>query len=138
VDEQVVQKRIRDANKDFEARFPASNFVIQFDHDADILYMTFGEPDEAFSFDNPNVDWVYVRVAPTTYQVIGMDIHHFRKLFLPGHNEWYEAFEAIFNELGDGDFRIRLDLQPSGKMREVKIGRVVTYVSKTVRNLVPA
>ena len=138
MNEQVVQNRIRDANKDFEARFQSSNLVMQYDHDADIIYMTFGALKDAFSFDVPNVDWVYLRIAPATYQVIGMDIHHFRKLFMPGHSEWYESFQAIFCELGDGDFRIRLDLQPPGEIEGVNIGRVGTYIPKTVRELVPA
>ena len=138
MNEQVVQKRIQDANKDFEQRLLTSNLVMQYDHDADIMYMAFGESKEAFSFDNPDVNGVYVRIAPTTYQVIGMDIHHFRKLFLPGHDEWFESFQAIFSELGDGDFRIRLDLQPAVGIKEANIGRVATYVPKTVRELVPA
>ena len=136
MDEKIVHREIREANKDFEDRLRTSLLDLQYDHDADLLYLTFGSPKEAFSFDEPSAeDVVYLRIALDTYQIVGMDIHHFRALFLARHPDWKASFDLFFDELGQGDFRICMELHPPGDLGKVEIGRIGIYVPKKVREL---
>ena len=136
MDEQVIWKRMSDANGDFEERFRSSSVDIDYDYDADILYLRFGEPRDAFSFEG--LDGLYLRVAIEDYTWVGMDILHFRKSFLEHHLDWKRSFELMFAEFGQGDFRIHFGPHLRENALVMETGTIGKFVPKTVRDLVPA
>jgi uncharacterized protein YuzE len=139
MDEKVIAKKIRAANKDFEDRLRATVLELQYDHDADILYSAFGDPQDAFSFDaGPSDEVVYLRIDMETFKLVGMDILHFRKSFLPKHSDWEKSFKTIFGQLGEGDFCIRMEHHEPALKRNRKVGEVGSYYPKTIRELVTA
>ncbi len=137
MDTKIVVEKIRRANQDLESRMSDTVLDFQYDYDADILYLNFGEPQEAFSFEIADVEGVYLRVGIDDDKVYGVDILHFRQTFLMHHPEWQESFQLFFDEFGDCDFRVNVEIRPSGD-GPPKIGKVGVYVPKTVRELVPA
>ncbi len=108
---EVTIEAVGKANREWSKRALSEVNDLQLDHEADILYLTFGDPEEALSVPvDANEDDVYLRVEPETLKIVGLDIHGFRLGFLQRHSDAKEAFAPLFNILGDMDWRIQLKL----------------------------
>ena len=108
---EVTLTAIRDADPSWPERIRSELHDIQFDSEADILYIAFGAQQEALSIplDVPGED-LYLRVNAESLQVVGLDILHFRRTFLPKHADAKQAFDPLFNLLGVMDWRLQVRL----------------------------
>ncbi len=80
---EVTIEAVGKANRGWSKRALSEVNDLQLDHEADILYLTFGDPEEALSVPvDANEDGVYLRVEPVTLKIVGLDIHGFRLGFL--------------------------------------------------------
>ena len=142
-----VMERIRKANHSWVSSIQHEMHDFQYDHDADILYIAYGEPTDAFSvpLDVEGED-VYLRIEHDTYRIVGVDFLHFRKIFIANHAEIQAAFDSFSSILGDLDWRIQLRLPSEDE--EGKVSLMVpahtfldyfpSYIPKVAPELVPA
>lgn len=114
--------RIRKANEGWRYEHDQQGMVdVQYDADADILYATFGEPEEAFSLPSGETeDDVYLRISIKTNKVLGMDIIHFKSTYLVKHKEAADKFDVFFKVFGNTDWRIQTTLAAKGD-REITV-----------------
>ena len=131
-----LNAKIKKANKNWNQRTRGNLHDVQYDADADILYVTFGTPVESFSIpaEGQDQEMIYIRVSIDSYEIVGMDIHSFRHVFLPNHRESEEKFQAPFAFLGDEDGKIVLYKPASRPPLEF----VTSYISEAVPDLVSA
>jgi uncharacterized protein YuzE len=108
--------KIRTANEGWpRKRHEQGMMDVQYDADADILYVAFGEPEEAFSLPGGETEEdVYLRISLKTHKVVGMDIIHFKNAYLVKHKEAAEKFDVFFKVFGDIDWRIQTTLTAKG------------------------
>ena len=104
-------KEIRDANHDWVNRVQHEMHDFQYDYDADILYIAYGDPGDAFSMplDVEGED-VNLRVEQGTFRIVGMDVFHFREVFIKNHADLRKVFESLSDVLGNLDWRLQLRL----------------------------
>ena len=112
----ALQRKIKEANPSWHERVRTELNDIQYDNDADILYVAYGEPTEAFSWliGDPD-DNVYLRVDTETYQIVGIDIMGFRRNFLSRHQDGKEVFAPLFQMFGTSDWRFLLRIPSEGE-----------------------
>lgn len=137
MDERDVMQVIREANSDLEQRLTKEPIELQYDSYSDIMYITLGGPTEAYSLsvDTTGFDEVYLRLDPESQKLTGIDILHFRRLFLENHPGWQSdaGFTKLFQLVGDGtDIRFRKD------PRSGNAGDIFLHVPSTIRELVVA
>ncbi len=103
-------QRIRAANPDFQKRVASGLFDLQYDADADIVYVALGEPTEGVSVPIATAgDDLFLR-TDYDYKILGFDILHFRSRFLPRHPDGAAAFAPLFAFFGTGDWRLHVSL----------------------------
>ena len=144
MDEQDLIEKIRAANESFAERILSGIHDIQYDDDADMLYITFGSSGDAFSvgLDTTPDEAVYLRVESDTHKVVGLDILNFRQVFLANHPDAREAFDPLFNFLGRSDWRFQMKL-PEGEISlllpaQAPVRYLGSYIPKAAPDLVPA
>ena len=116
----------------------------QYDYDADILYLVYGEPKEAFSIpvDDP-IEGVYLRVDVETHKIVGLDIMSFRKRFLPQNPDAFEVFRPLLDMFGNLDWRIQLKPSTSVESGEASVSLPASasyfpeYIPRVAPDLVP-
>ena len=146
--EAITLKAIRKADPSWQKRIRSEMHDIQLDYDADILYLTFGAPTESVSVPlNITGEDAYLRVQPETLKIVGVDILHFRKGFLQRKPDAKQAFQSLFDLLGDMDWRIQLRLptpDASGNVQlmlpaaSAPLSYFPTYLPKAAPDLVAA
>lgn len=120
--EETVTKKIRDANHDWMNRVRHEMHDIQYDYDADILYVAYGTPGESFSMPlDVDGEDVYLRVEEDTFRIVGMDILHFRQVFIENHSDLQMVFESLSGVLGNLDWRLQLRLPTDGNDGEAAL-----------------
>jgi uncharacterized protein YuzE len=109
-DMKEITGKIKEANENWKNRMQGQAYDLQYDHEADIFYISFGNPRDAFSIpaDPEDEDEVYVRVDTETYEIVGIDIMLFRSHFLPRHPDAQDALNPLVNLLGDSDWRVQI------------------------------
>ena len=120
--EHSLMKRIRDANHSWVSSVQREMHDFQYDYDADVLYIAYGEPADAFSvpLDVEGED-VYLRVELESYRIVGVEILHFRKIFLSNHADLQAAFDSLSSVLGNLDWRIQLRMPLEDDAGEVSM-----------------
>lgn len=120
--QQNIIEEIRDANHDWVDRVQHEVHDFQYDYDADVLYVAYGDPGEAFSMplDVEGED-VYLRVELDTHRIVGMDFLHFRKVFLKNHEDLGMIYDSLSGILGKLDWRLQLRLPSDGGYGEVAL-----------------
>ena len=132
-------KRIRKANASWLARIRQELHDIQFDSSADILYISYGEPAEAFSVPlNVQGEDVFLRVEPKTFKIKGIEILNFRKVFLSNHADAKKAFFPYFKLLGDSDWRIQIRMPAEQDSGQVALDYFPAYVNSVAPEMVAA
>ena len=146
--DQELMERIRAANVSWSTDIVSELHDIQYDNEADILYIGYGQPREAFSLpvDTPDED-IHLRIDVDTHQIVGIDIMCFRGVFLFKHQDAKEAFAPIFELLGDSDWRFQVRLPsehddtqfaPFMPASRPSLEYFPAYIPKVAPNLVPA
>ena len=106
-----LMRQVKMANSSWRLRVRHELQDYQYDQDADILYIAYGKPREAFSMplDNSEDD-IYLRIDPDTHEIVGIEIMNFREVFLDNHADAREVFDSFFGLFGYMDWRIQLRL----------------------------
>lgn len=143
-----LMQQIKEANPSWQAWARSQLHSFQYDADADILYMTYGKSTEAFSVPIGDPDeGANLRVELETYRVIGIDIIGLRTLFLPKHPDAGQAFEPLFEVLGNDDWRIEVRPPSGNEKGSIALYRPAiqasseffrAYLRQIVPELVPA
>ena len=136
----ALTRRIHDANLDWKTRMKTAVYDVQYDYDADILYVAFREPTESFSF--PLEDEVNLRIAVDSYEIVGMDVLNVREVFIANNPEIQGAFKRAFEFFGESDWRFEVH-HPSGRVDDMVpshefVDYFPTYIPRTAPGLVPA
>jgi uncharacterized protein YuzE len=109
MDDQALAQRIASTNVDWGKRPESERCVVQYDHDADILYVAYGEPVDGFSISVDGVDDdAYLRVDADSYRIVGIELLDFRRTFVGKHADIRPAFENLFAVLGPEDWKIAI------------------------------
>lgn len=104
-----LKRRIAEANRSWSQRVRNGMTDIQYDHAADMLYVSYDGPGEAFSFPVGSSDeGAYLRIDPETYAIKGFEVLGFKHGFLPAHPDALGAFEPIFALFGETDWRVQI------------------------------
>ena len=143
MDKLILIEKIREANASFSERVLHEVHDIQYDYEADILYFAFGVSEgNAFSVPADTDDEVYLRVNKDDHRIVGLDIMCFRSQFLPNHADAGEAFDPVFNFLGNTDWRFQVKM-PTGEVALLLPARASVeyfhaYIPQAVTQLAPA
>ena len=144
--DQMIEK-IRAANIDWSDRVRAELHDAQYDHEADILYFSFGQPGDAFSVPvDVEGEEVYLRIELETHRLVGVDIMGFRQTFLHNQPDAHDAFSPLFDFLGKMDWRIQMKPASEDDAQQVALfvpataplEYFTTYIPKVAPELVPA
>jgi uncharacterized protein YuzE len=138
-----ILMKVIEANKNWCTDAKGMPHDFQYDYDADILYLVYGEPKEAFTIpvDDP-IEGVYLRVDIETHKIVGLDILSFRKRFLPQNPDALEVFRPLLNMFGNLDWRIQLkpstsvDLGGSPALLPASASFFPEYIPRIVPDLV--
>ncbi len=110
MDKTELIEKVKLANKDFKKRMLSELHDMQYDYDADILYVALGSSTGAFSLpiETPHDEDVHLRVERDSYQIVGLNIMAFREFFLKKNPDAKEAFDPVFSFLGTSDWRFQV------------------------------
>lgn len=72
-----IAQRLRESNRDIDARAAREGMVCEYDEEMDILVAWIGKPTEAATF--PFADALYVHYDPASYKILGFEVHEFRR-----------------------------------------------------------
>ena len=137
MDESGLKERIKQANRDWQDRVVPEMYDAQYDHDADILYISFGKTTEAFSL--AVEDDAYLRIDLDTYRIVGMDFFYFKHLFLANNPEIKKSWDKVFELFGTGDWRFQIHPHTGVVVTMAPvISFLQTYVPRAAPELVPA
>ena len=147
MDKDELTEKIRTANSKWFESVRTELHDVQYDYEADILYLSFGQHGDAFSIPvDVEGEEIYLRIEIDTYKFVGADIMGFRQTFLPNHPDAHDAFNPVFDFLGQLDWRIQL--KPASKDSRQQLALFVpasapleyfaTYIPKVAPELVPA
>lgn len=141
-----IIRKIEDANKSWVKRVEYLVRDVQYDHEADILYVNYGDITDAFSLSiDDSDDSVYLRVDTETFEIIGIEIIAFQSVFLKRHSDAKLVFENLFAFFGDSDWRFQVlphedeDEEPEigvfTPASEASVGYFSTYLPKVFPKL---
>ncbi len=107
MDEKRLRSKVRAANRGWPAAVKKKNWQLDYDSGADMLYGSFGPPQEAYSLELENYPSVYLRLRLESNEIVGFDILTLKKGFLRRNKRAAEVFQPIFDSLGEGDWFVR-------------------------------
>ncbi|MBM4406465.1 MAG: hypothetical protein FJ039_09865 [Chloroflexi bacterium] len=108
MDEETLRANVRAANRNWLASVQKQTFEMDYDAGADVLYASFGPPQEAFSMDADSNGSVLLRIKLDTYEIVGFDIISLKENFLKSSREAEMAFRPILESFGDGDWFVTI------------------------------
>ena len=146
--DQGLMERIKAANVSWSTHIVSELHDIQYDNEADILYLGYGQPREAFSLPigTPDED-IHLRIDVDTHEIVGINILGFREVLLDKHQDAREAFNPFFELLGDSDWRFQIRLPSERDDAQFALFMPASrpfleyfpaYIPKVAPNLVPA
>ncbi len=109
LDDKALGQKVASANVDWGDRPQSERCVVQYNHDADILYVAFGEPVDGFSVSVGSAENnTYLRVGADSFRIVGIELLDFRRTFVDRHAEIRHAIENLFAVLGPDDWKIEI------------------------------
>ncbi len=129
--EERLKRRVKLANQNWRRTILRRGLEFDYDGHADMLYASFGTPQEAFSMDvGPDDCSIQLRIHMETYKIVGFDILPFRRRFLARHKEGAEVFRHLMKVLGNEDWSIKV--QPTAAKNH---GTVQNFIPKLISEM---
>ena len=122
----TLEDQVRDANPQGLGALESSDVVMQYDSDADILYLSVAEPPDAFSLAISD-QGLYLRVAVDDYRIVGWDIIGLEG-FTAGNKVFGEYIASLLDAFGHADFQAEFKLKKDDGGSGESFEYIRTYV----------
>ena len=113
---EIDSDQLYEANRDYLDRIKHVGLFAIYDSVLDTLFLEIGEPAEAFN--EHAVDNIYIRIAPTTLQIVAIEIVDFVSDFLPA-NRMVREMMGDWDPQENSDVRYALADPEMAPVREV-------------------
>ena len=123
---EIDSDQLYEANRDYIDRIKRVGLFAIYDSVLDTMFLEIGEPTEAFN--EHLADNIYIRIAPTTLQIVAIEIVDFVSDFLP-------ANRIARDMIGDWDPQEKADTRFA--LTEPEMTPVREQVEKWIASVIP-
>lgn len=124
---QIDPDQLYEANRDYLDRIKNVGLFAIYDSVLDTLFLEIGEPTEAFN--EHLMDNIYIRIAPTTLQIVAIEIVDFVSDFLPA-NRMVGELMGDWNPQENADTRYALAEPEMAPVREVVEKLIASWIPR--------